>query len=98
MMTILKIKVDCGRCKKSVEKTQARLVDTPKGSKRYECLSCFKKNRAILLGLEQEEPKFKQDMFCGRCKYHFKSKNVVCPYCNDSDYIVRGDISVGDLL
>ncbi len=40
----------------------------------------------------------KKEFFCGRCRYKFKAKNTLCPYCSKEDQVVEQLHSVKDFL
>ncbi len=93
---MLKLKVQCYRCGKEVEKADAREVESVSKEKRYECFSCFKRYnpRRFKVGEELQ----KREYYCERCRYRFHSRNMLCPYCNKADRLVEGKISVQELL
>ena len=100
-MGVLRIKVECHRCKNVVDKLDARelsisLTRTP----RYECFTCFRKFSHIsqgneLVGASQAE---KQQLYCGKCRYKFSSIKFVCPYCGESDNLMRSNMSIQDII
>jgi len=96
-MPVLRIKVDCFRCKKKVDKGSALPIKTISKEPRYECYNCYKRNKTSEWGFG-DEVNFKNKYYCQRCNYKFKSKKSICPYCNQSDLLVKGKITVHDLL
>lgn len=98
-MVLLNNRVYCFRCKKSVEKTDSKYIGTVRTEERFECNSCLKRNRASPWSVNLESaPAQKIDLYCERCRYKFSSKALMCPYCNQADMLMRGDITVKDLL
>jgi len=94
-MTLLKLKVRCFRCLKEVDKMETRPVESISKDPRYECFSCFKKDlpqRGIPNRMVHHE------LYCERCRYKFRSKSPICPYCNKSDQLESAKITVYDLL
>ena len=96
-MAVLRIKVNCSSCEKRIDKAQALPVKSVNNEKRYECYNCYRRSKSGSLGTN-EEVKVKEPYFCQRCKYKFKSKKSICPYCNKSDFLVKGKVTVHDLL
>ena len=92
-MVYLKTKVTCYHCKKQVEKTEASVFQAPLGGPSWECFNCFKKSRQIL-----GEDGIKLDLYCERCNYRFKSKKAICPYCNETNTLSKGNVTMKDLL
>ncbi|MEK6938923.1 MAG: hypothetical protein AABX04_07840 [Nanoarchaeota archaeon] len=86
-MFMLKTKVNCFKCGKAVDKNETYLIQTTDKEGRYECYTCFKNSRST-----------KRDLFCGRCKYKFKARVPVCPYCSKSDEVIEGNVSIHDLI
>ncbi len=82
---------------KEVEKNQARLIKGITADARYECFSCFKKNKTQPWGFG-DEIKQKVGFYCQRCKYKFRARKECCPYCNKSDFVTKGDLTVHDLI
>ncbi len=97
MTTVLRKPVECFRCKKQVEKADSLLTKIG-GEQKYECFGCYKKSRDTFVDWAEREEKVKKEYRCARCNYKFKAPNPVCPYCNKSDMVVKGNISVIDLL
>lgn len=95
-MAMLRVSVNCFTCKKVVSKTEARLLRTVAAVPHYECFSCFKKNKvpdgrtAVLSE--------KCELYCDKCRYKFLSNKLVCPYCNQSDFLSKGNPNVHDLM
>jgi len=98
MVTVLRRPVECFRCKKQVEKADSLLTKDMNGEQKYECFGCYKKSRDTFIGWAEREEKVKKDYRCARCNYKFKSEKAICPYCSKSDMVVKGNISVTDLL
>jgi len=96
-MVYLKVNVKCFRCRKEVEKTQAREMASITKEPRYECFACFNKNKTQPWGFG-DKMKYKKEFYCLRCKYKFKRRGNLCPYCNKEDSVIRGNITVHDLL
>ncbi len=90
-MVYLRIKVPCFRCKRQVEKTKVLTVGSMTDEPRYECYVCFKR-----FANSGDRPKSR--FLCQRCNYKFNSKKDECPYCNKSDLVIKGKITVHDLL
>jgi uncharacterized CHY-type Zn-finger protein len=83
---MLRINVRCFRCNKEVDANKTRKIEGI-NEPRYECFECFKRhNRDPLLG-GIEKVVDKRNYFCGRCKFKFKNKTGICPYCNKDDYV-----------
>ncbi len=97
-MGLNQVKINCFRCKCPVDESSAVQVKTITNEKKYECLSCNKKNKTPIWGLKDEEVAVKRNLYCAQCKYKFVSKSTRCPYCNKSENVSRADISVKDLL
>lgn len=98
-MELANNRVYCFRCKKSVEKTDTRFIGTVRKEDRYECLPCLKRNKSSPWSVRLEEgPMEKIDLYCERCRYKFSSRALMCPYCNQADMLIRGNITVKDLL
>lgn len=87
MMPMLRTKVNCFKCGSSVDKNETYLYQVTDRENRYECYACFKASRTA-----------KRELFCGRCKYKFKARLPICPYCSKSDEVIEGTLSVQDLL
>lgn len=96
-MVLLRVKVSCTKCKRRVEKLEARTMTSSLGETSYECFDCFKKARTPRWG-SSEGIKMTREMFCQKCRYKFKSSVPICPYCNESDYLESGKLTVQDLL
>ena len=96
-MTIIRSRVQCFRCKKSVDKSDTLVIKTITKDPRYECSQCYKRNRTKPWGFG-DEMSYKKDYYCERCRYKFSSKKDVCPYCSKSDQIEGGNITVKDLI
>ncbi|MBT4936069.1 hypothetical protein HOL21_00315 [Candidatus Woesearchaeota archaeon] len=96
-MGVLRIHVTCFRCHKPVDKAEARSVENLSNKPRYECFSCYKGNKPFRWRLETET-RVKRKMYCERCNYKFSSHTSICPYCNKTDWITEGKISIQDLL
>ncbi|MBU0457342.1 MAG: hypothetical protein ABH824_05035 [Nanoarchaeota archaeon] len=96
-MAVLRARVKCFRCGRSVDKTQTLITKSITKDIRYECAKCYKRNKTSPWGLGDEIP-HKIEYFCERCKYKFKSKVCECPYCNKRDRVTEARITVSDLL
>ena len=96
-MVILRARVKCLECDKSVGKTDTLLVRTLAGEKRYKCYSCYQrksnKHWSIKTGVQE-----KQDYYCERCRFKFKSRTPVCTYCSMEDRVVRGEFQLKDFI
>jgi uncharacterized CHY-type Zn-finger protein len=97
-MTQLRTKVQCFRCSKKVDVNITREIKTLSKESRYECFRCFQKNKREPLLAGVEKPLIKKEYICERCKYKFKSKKAVCPYCNKNDYVTSSNVSVKELI
>ena len=92
-------RLPCFHCRREFDKPQLRKFKVANQQIRYECVPCSTKLRTgSFLGGAQEERREKNPYYCQRCNYHFKSQTVQCPYCSKDDAVVRGDVSVKDLL
>lgn len=89
-------KVSCITCEKNVDTLQARSL-TLSGKQKYECFNCYRQNKNSPSSSSQER-NTKLDLFCARCKYKFHSRDLLCPYCSQSDLVTRADLSVKDFL
>ncbi len=89
-------KVDCAACETKVDKMQARAVSIG-GVRKFECFECYRKTKNSSLVITKEH-NVKLDLFCARCKYKFKSRDPLCPYCSKSDMVGRADVSIRELL
>lgn len=87
----------CITCGKKVDVAQSRVVSTSLGKSKYECFGCYKANKNSILAPAPGKME-KLNLYCARCKYKFKSRELLCPYCSQGDLVVRSDISVRDLL
>jgi hypothetical protein len=96
-MVVLRSRVLCFRCNEPVNKIDTVKTISTSGEPKYQCSSCFKTVKTTTWGLGDEIP-VKNDCFCQRCKYKFKSKSGLCPYCSKNDLVVCGKITVHDLL
>lgn len=96
-MVVLKVKVKCVHCNAEVEKLDARKVTPSLSEQRYECFSCFKRNKPLVWGFGDRVQQ-KHEYYCERCKYKFSSKSALCPYCSKGDRLTSGKISAKDLL
>ncbi|MBU1111981.1 MAG: hypothetical protein ABIG93_00765 [archaeon] len=96
-MTILQNRVKCKTCGELVPKTATRVVNPLSEMKTYECYACFRdrQTRPVVRGSPERA---KQEIFCTYCKYKFNSSRLVCPYCGKSEYLVRSNVKVVDLL
>lgn len=91
-MVLLRVPVSCFRCGEVVDRSQTLVA-----GKRYECFSCYKQLKNSPWLIRQKLPE-KLELYCECCRYRFKSKRLVCPYCDKEDRVVRGQIEVSDLL
>lgn len=98
-MAIVHARVNCIRCAKMVDKSETILLPSTGNDKKFICFGCYKaeKPRTPRWSMGQET-KAKDEYFCGRCKYKFKSVNPSCPYCSQTDAVVKGNITMKDLL
>ncbi len=90
-MVVIRSRVNCFRCGEAVDRT-ATLLLSSSFEKKYECYGCYKQNKTGM------STKVKQELFCGRCKYKFKSKGALCPYCNKDDLVMSPHFKIEDLL
>ena len=95
-MAVISARVNCFRCGKAVDKTQTILLEKVSG-KNYECFTCYKRNKGMAWGFG-DKVKVKQELYCQRCKYKFKSAGGMCPYCNKDDITISQNIKIEDLL
>ncbi len=95
-MAYLRVKVQCFRCNNDFEKTEVRTIKGVTQDPRYQCFPCCKNQREPLLANEKTKRKF--DLYCQMCKYNFKSKAMLCPYCAKEDYVIVDDVKLKDLL
>jgi len=96
-MVFLRINVNCFRCNKSFDKTEVRDFKSVNKEIRYECFTCFKNDKSSTLNKKNQTP-HKKKYYCQNCNYKFQSKKRLCPYCNKSNYVYNGEISIKDLL
>ncbi|PIZ51631.1 hypothetical protein COY27_02860 [Candidatus Woesearchaeota archaeon CG_4_10_14_0_2_um_filter_33_13] len=96
-MVVLRSRVVCFRCNNPVNRLDTVKTASKNGEPRYECSVCYKKQKTAQWGVGDEIP-VKAECFCQRCKYHFKSKSGLCPYCSQKDLVIKGKITVHDLL
>lgn len=96
MVQILE-QVQCFHCGKKVNKTSTRLVRDVNNIPQPECFSCFMvfKSPAWQKTIQLKE---RYELYCERCRYKFYSKKLLCPYCNNSDFICKGNLSIHDLV
>ena len=92
-MVLLRIPVECHHCKKQIEKRTALFVKNPENEQIFQCFTCFRSNLKRT-NLDKE----KIDLYCERCRYKFTSNKLRCPYCNQFDAVVKGDVTVKDLI
>ncbi|MBI2102375.1 hypothetical protein HYT55_00925 [Candidatus Woesearchaeota archaeon] len=95
-MAIVRARISCFRCQKSVDKTDTRFFDTVAGTRRYECFPCYQKSRNGYL--PHTESKDKRELYCERCKYKFMSRVPVCPYCSKDDSVIKAQVTAYDLV
>jgi len=90
-------KAICVTCGKNIDVAQSRVVSAVSGKNKYECFGCYRTSKNSLMAPPPSKAQ-KLNLYCARCKYKFKSRDLLCPYCSQGDLVVRSDISVGDLL
>ncbi len=96
-MVIVRARVTCDHCKKFVDRSETRYLFLHTGEKIYECFHCYKRNPTGNWSSEELNV-VKRELYCERCKYRFKAKVAICPYCSKGDKIESGNISVKDLV
>ena len=98
-MVVLKSSVICISCKNQVNKLETIKFKSNNNETepRYQCPSCFKKAKTIKWGFG-DEIKEKAPHQCLRCKYKFQSKTGICPYCSKGDQVIKGKVTIHDLL
>ena len=96
-MALLREQVECFRCGNMANKVDMRLVRTLDRKPQHECYSCFKRVGAPSWQ-KINRLKEKCDLFCEKCKYKFYSDKLLCPYCNQSDFLCKGKVNVHDLI
>ncbi|HLD01148.1 MAG TPA: hypothetical protein VJC39_05370 [Candidatus Nanoarchaeia archaeon] len=92
-MVVLRSRVNCSKCKSSVDKNETILISSKNYDRTYECYSCYKKS-----GLKQSGIRIRQKCYCERCRYKFNSLTLVCPYCSKDDQVIAADISISNWL
>ncbi len=101
-MGAMEERLACLHCRKEYDKSALRKLKVANQQIKYECVPCSTKLRtgsySQVLSGKADVPRQKNPYYCQRCNYHFKSQSVQCPYCSKDDTVVRGDISVNDLL
>jgi|SRR3989338_548979 len=97
-MSLYSAKVQCFGCGKAVDKSATFTSLNAARDLRYQCPSCYIKNKDDILGTNKIPEAVKREFFCGRCKYKFKSKASLCPYCSKQDQVLEQVHSVKDLL
>lgn len=91
------VTVPCNRCGKSVNLLEAREVPSlARGMLRYECFSCSRKPSFSAAG--SNAAAVRKKYYCQHCNYYFHAKQAICPYCNGTDGVIEGNITVHDLL
>lgn len=102
MSLILRRSVNCFRCGQDVDRSQALLTKAPDNEQKFECYHCYKKYRDFFVGSAQEKSAVSVDgkasFYCEVCKYKFKGARPLCPYCGKRDTVVRGDLSLKDIM
>jgi hypothetical protein len=88
-MGFLRIYVECFKCSSIVDKTQTILRDSIE--KKYECYNCFRNV------VSEKHDNVKRDYICEKCKFMFKSRRKICPYCSKSKFVVE-KFGVRDLV
>ena len=91
-MVILRVPVSCVECKNQIDKAQALIVPDSSYDKKFICKSCFDNKRIPA----KDKPKI--SYYCQKCRYHFKSAKASCPYCNKTDFLIKSDVSLKELL
>ncbi len=97
-MPVLKEKITCCTCSELVEKSRSRLLNPLEREKKFECYNCFRSAKELGTLELSSKPKEKRELFCGLCKYSFRSSRAVCPYCGKKDYLEEKNVRVIDLL
>lgn len=95
-MAIVRARVNCARCRNPVDKSQTVLGRNSAYDKEYVCFHCYNIGKH-LESRDDERPRVKVDLYCERCKYRFKGFSTLCPYCNSSDMVSKGDVTMKDL-
>jgi hypothetical protein len=94
-MPILRIPVECFRCRAVVEQTSAVIVS--KRENKHECYTCYQKNRSSTWSVSQTAKRTVL-LLCERCHYKFKSKKLLCPYCDKNDMLMNPNTKLKDLI
>ena len=97
-MSLYSAKVQCFGCGKAVDKSGTFTSLNASKELRYQCPSCYLRNKDDLLGDNKAQAPLKRELFCARCKYKFKAKSMLCPYCSKEDQVVEQVHSVKELL
>ena len=97
-MNLYSAKVQCFGCGKAVDKSQTFTSNNASKELRYQCPGCFKNKKVDIFGTAGETPALKKEFFCGRCKFKFRSKSTLCPYCSKEDQVIGQVHSVKGLL
>ncbi len=95
-MATIRARVNCFRCGIPVHKAETILIKTLTNEKKYECYSCYKGGKMSTWG--GKKTKVKQELYCQRCKYKFRSKTSLCPYCNKDDFVTFSNVKIEDLI
>ncbi|MEK6900109.1 MAG: hypothetical protein AABX05_03215 [Nanoarchaeota archaeon] len=97
-MVLPTTKVQCFGCGKSVEKALMFSALDASKEMQHQCSSCYRERKSDILGEKKIPAPVKKDFFCGRCRYKFKGKTMICPYCSKEDQVIKQANSVNDLL
>jgi hypothetical protein len=92
-MVYLRTPIECFRCHNTVCKTETRALRAGKKIV-HECFNCYRSKPNVV----KTDNKIKQDYFCQKCRYKFKSIKSVCPYCNKHDFLTSTNITIEELL
>jgi len=95
-MPVVQARVNCSRCKNPINKAQTIFSRNSYNEKEYTCFNCYNINKNLSMNMENEQ-KSKVELYCERCKYRFKSRTSNCPYCNTSDMVSKGNVTMKDL-
>ncbi len=98
-MALSNAKMQCFGCGKSMEKAQMFSTLDSSREMRFQCSGCYKHNKTDFMGEKKAvAAPTKKEFFCGRCRYKFKAKSTLCPYCSKEDQVVEQLHSVKDFL
>jgi len=96
-MAVLRLTVECCRCKKEVDKAEVRPVDSLSGERYFECFDCFRKRKPELWSKGGKVANT-ENFYCEVCRYKFSSKIPNCPMCGKKDHVMPGNVTIRDLL